>query len=320
MTASSIVYKKMDRYPGNPIMLPKQEHAWEAKAVFNPGALYVDGRVHIVYRAMSEDNTSVMGYAASSDGFTIDERLDEPAYVPREDFESKGVPNGNSGCEDPRLTLLEDTIYMLYTAYRGDMEPRVALSSISKDDFLNRTWRWSQPKLISPPGLSDKDAALFPEKINGRYVILHRLGVNIWLDFRDDLNFNDDSWLGGKEILTPEDDVKGTIKVGIAGPPIRTDRGWLLLYHGVTDHMSTRYHLTAAILDLNNPARVLAVSDNPILEPEMPYEKEGMVSNVVFPCGNIIKDDLLIVYYGAADKVIGIATMRLNDLLNQLNG
>ena len=319
MTASSIVYKKMDRYPGNPIMLPKQEHAWETKAVFNPGALYMDGKVHIVYRAMSEDNTSVIGYAASSDGFTIDERLDEPVYVPRENFESKGVANGNSGCEDPRLTLLEDIIYMLYTAYRGDMEPRVALSSIARDDFLNRRWRWSEPKLISPPGLSDKDAAFFPEKINGQYVILHRLGVNIWLDFRDNLNFNNDSWLGGKEILTPEDDVKGTIKVGIAGPPLRTDKGWLLLYHGVTDRMSTWYHLTAAILDLDNPARVLAVSDNPILEPEMPYEKEGIVSNVVFPCGNIIKDDLLIVYYGAADKVIGIATMRLNDLLNQLN-
>ena len=319
MTASTIVYKKMDRYPGNPILIPKREHAWEAKAVFNPAAIYIDGKVHLVYRAMSEENTSVMGYAASSDGFTIDERLDEPIYIPREKFESKGVPNSNSGCEDPRLTLLEDTIYMLYTAYRGDREPRVALTSIARDDFLNRRWQWSQPKLISPPGLDDKDAAIFPGKINGQFAILHRLGMNIWLDFRDELNFDDDRWLAGKEIITPGDDVKGTFKVGTAGPPIKTDKGWLLLYHGVTNNGSTKYHLTAAILDLYDPTRVLAISDTPILEPEMPYEKEGVVSNVVFPCGNIIKNDLLIVYYGAADKVIGIATMKLNDLLNQLN-
>jgi predicted GH43/DUF377 family glycosyl hydrolase len=319
MTSSNVPHKKMDRYPGNPIIFPKQEHAWESKAVFNPAALYENGKVHIIYRAMSEDNTSVMGYAASSDGFTIDERLDKPIYVPREDFESKGVSNGNSGCEDPRLTLLEDTIYMLYTAYRGDKEPMVALTSISKDDFLNRRWEWSRPRIISPPGLADKDAALFPEKINGQFAILHRLGTNIWLDSRDDLDFDNNSWLGGKEIITPEDDIKGTLKVGIAGPPIKTDNGWLLLYHGVTNNRIVKYHLTAAILDLNNPTRVLAISDTPILEPEMPYEKEGIVSNVVFPCGNIIKDNYLIVYYGAADRVIGIASMDLTDLLNQTN-
>jgi predicted GH43/DUF377 family glycosyl hydrolase len=319
MTSSNVTHRKMDRYPGNPIISPKQEHTWEAKAVFNPAALYESGKVHIIYRAMSEDNTSVMGYAVSSDGFTIDERLDEPIYVPREEFESKGIPGGNSGCEDPRLTLLEGTIYMLYTAYRGDKEPRVALTSIAKDDFLNRRWKWSKPRIISPPGLADKDAALFPVKINGQFTILHRLGTNIWLDFRDDLNFDENRWLGGKEILTPEDDIKGTFKVGIAGPPIKTDYGWLLLYHGVTNARVVQYHLTAAILDLYEPTRVLAISDTPILEPEMPYEKEGNVPNVVFPCGNIIKDDRLIVYYGAADRVIGIASMELTDLLNQLN-
>jgi predicted GH43/DUF377 family glycosyl hydrolase len=106
----------------------------------NPGALYEDGKVHLVYRAMSGDNTSVMGYAVSSDGFTIDERLHEPIYVPREDFEAKGIADGNSGCEDPRLTLIEDTVYMLYTAYRGDQEPRVAITSIARNDFLMRCW------------------------------------------------------------------------------------------------------------------------------------------------------------------------------------
>lgn len=318
MTASAIPNRKMDRYPGNPVIIPKQEHAWEAKAVFNPAALYADGKVHIVYRAMSEDNTSVMGYAVSSDGFTIDERLDEPIYLPREDFESKSVPNGNSGCEDPRITLLEDTIYMFYTAYRGDSEPRVALTSIAKDDFLNRRWKWSKSRIISPPGLADKDAALFPGKINGQFAILHRLGINIWLDFRDDLNFDNGSWLGGTEILTPEDDIKGSFKVGIAGTPIKTEAGWLLPYHGVTQHKDVHYHLMAALLDLGDPTRVLAITESPLLEPEMPYEKEGIVPNVVFPCGNVIIGNCLFVYYGGGDRVVGIATMDLSDLLNQL--
>jgi len=318
MTTSTIKYMKMERYPGNPVMIPKQENQWEAKAVFNPAALHLDGKIYLVYRAISEDNTSVMGLAISSDGFTIDERLDKPIYVPRDKLELKGIPYGNSGCEDPRLTIIEDTIYMLYTAYRGDREPRVALTSIAKNDFLSRRWKWARPKIISPPGMDDKDAALFPDKINGQYALLHRLGVNIWLDLRDDLDFGSDKWLYGKEIITPEDDIKGTFKVGIAGPPLKTERGWLLLYHGVTDHNSANYHLTAAMLDLYDPSRVLAVSDTPILEPEMAYEKEGIVSNVVFPCGNILKDELLIVYYGAADRVVGIATMRLNDLLNQI--
>jgi predicted GH43/DUF377 family glycosyl hydrolase len=267
---------------------------------------------------MSDNNTSVLGYASSRDGFTIEERLSEPVYEPREDFEGKGVDNGNSGCEDPRLTPLGDSVYMLYTAYRGDAEPRVALTSIAREDFLKREWNWARPKLISPPCVADKDAALFPEKINGQFAILHRLGTNIWLDFRDSLDFDNDDWLGGVEILTPEDDIRGSYKVGIAGPPIKTDAGWLLIYHGVTHHTRDSYHLTAAILDLNDPARVLAVSDSPILVPEMPYEKEGVVPNVVFSCGGVVIDNRLIVYYGGGDRVIGIATMGLTDLLNQI--
>jgi predicted GH43/DUF377 family glycosyl hydrolase len=318
MKASWLPHRKMERYPGNPVMMPKQEHPWESKAVFNPAALYDEGKVHLVYRAMSEDNTSVMGYAVSSDGFTIDERLHEPIYVPRDHFEMKGVPSGNSGCEDPRLTLLGDTVYMLYTAYRGNEEPRIALTSIARRDFLERHWNWARPRLISPPILADKDAALFPEKINGQYAILHRLGVNIWIDFRDRLEFGENNWLSGVEIITPEDDIKGSFKVGIAGPPIKTEAGWLLLYHGATNHKGVQYHLTVALLDLDDPTRVLAIADNPILKPEMPYEKEGIVPNVVFPCGNVVIGNRLFVYYGGGDKVIGIATMELSDLFNQL--
>src|SRR6185437_14598707 len=124
------------------------------------------------------------------DGLHIDERLAEPAYVPREDFEMKKVPNGNSGCEDPRLTRIGDRVYMLYTAFSGGGPPRVALASIALADFLARRWNWTEPVLISPPGMDDKDAALFPRKIKGKYVFLHRLGSDIWIDFVDDLNFD----------------------------------------------------------------------------------------------------------------------------------
>jgi predicted GH43/DUF377 family glycosyl hydrolase len=267
---------------------------------------------------MSRDNTSVMGYAVSSDGSTIEERLHEPVYVPREDFEAKGIANGNSGCEDPRLTLLGDTVYMLYTAYRGDREPRVALTSIARSDFLARRWNWVRPVLISPPGVPDKDAALFPEKIQGKFAILHRLGVNIWLDFRDELKFDKENWLGGVEILTPEEGARDSVKVGIAGPPIKTAAGWLMLYHEVTSHKSLNYRLTAALLDIDNPTRVLAIADSPILEPEMAYEREGIVPDVVFPCGNVVIGNRVFVYYGGGDRVIGIASMELSDLLDQL--
>jgi predicted GH43/DUF377 family glycosyl hydrolase len=318
MKSSWVAREKMERYPGNPVLMPKKEHPWESKAVFNPAALYVGGKVHLVYRAMSSDNTSVLGYAASSDGFTIDERLNEPIYVPREDFETKGIAGGNSGCEDPRLTLLEDTIYMLYTAYRGDQEPRVALTSLAINDFLNKSWNWTKPIIVSPSCEADKDAALFPEKINGQFAILHRLGASIWLDFRDTLNFDNGDWLGGVDILNPEDTIRGTFKVGIAGPPLRTEAGWLLLYHAVTNHENCRYYLTAALLNLDDPTRVRAIADSPILEPEMNYEREGIVPDVVFPCGNVVLGNRLFVYYGGGDRVVGIATMDLSDLLNQL--
>ena len=160
----------------NPIITPKKENEWEAKATYNPAAIYLDGKVHLLYRAQSNDNTSVFGYATSSDGVHIDFRSPEPVYVPREPFEQKLVPGGNSGCEDPRLTKIGDTIYMLYTAFDGKNPPRVAFTSILEKDFLKQVWNWKKPVLISPPHYDDKDACLFPEKINGKYVIVHRSG------------------------------------------------------------------------------------------------------------------------------------------------
>jgi predicted GH43/DUF377 family glycosyl hydrolase len=319
MLETRIKHVKLERFPGNPVLKPNPKLSWQARAVFNPAVLYEDGRVHLAYRAMSEDNTSVIGFASSANGFKFEEQLPAPVNVPREDFEAKLVPGGNSGCEDPRLTRIDDTIYMLYTAFNGRSDPRVALTRISLDDFLGRRWNWSRPILISPPNLSDKDAAIFPKKIKGKYAILHRLGTSIWLDLVDDLKFDGDKWLGGHIFMSPKDEMPDTDKLGISGPPIETKYGWLLLYHAVSRKTQPMtYYVSAALLDLNDPSKVIARRKVPILEPETPYELFGQVNNVVFPCGAAIIGKELFVYYGGADSVIGVATMKIEDLLNSL--
>jgi predicted GH43/DUF377 family glycosyl hydrolase len=314
---------KLERFFANPVIQPDSKHPWESKAVFNPAAIYEDNKVHLVYRAMSEDNTSVLGYAASTDGFNFNERYDKPLYVPREDFEQKLVPGGNSGCEDPRLTRLGDTVYMCYTAFNGKNMPRVAFTSIALDDFLARNWkRWAKPVLISRPRTMDKDAALFPRKIKDKYAFLHRLGTSVWLDFKDSLSFGEGEWLGGTVILSSKQESLPVEKIGVSAPPIETKQGWLLLYHFVTSAQrhdpQFHYDVSAALLDINDPTRVLARRRTPLLEPEMSYEREGQVANVVFPCGAVVIHDRLFVYYGGADTVIGVATINLLDLMESL--
>lgn len=308
----------LTRFSGNPIITPGS-HNWEAEATFNPAIFYYQNKIHLLYRAMAQDNTSVFGYASSSDGFHFDERLDQPIYLPRADFEQKLVPGGNSGCEDPRLTLIDKTLYILYTAYDGQHPPRVALSSIGLDDFLSHNWNWQEPKLISPPDIDDKDAALFPDKINGKYVFLHRLGINIWIDFIDNLDYFDGkNWLGGKLLLSPRHGPNDSRKIGIAGPPLKTNHGWLLIYHGVSKKIDGRYNLRAALLDLNDPTKIIARSHFPILEAVEDYEREGQIKNVVFSCGSAVINDQLFVYYGGADTVCAVATIKLSELLDKL--
>ncbi|AKM83974.1 TPA: hypothetical protein DCZ46_01420 [Candidatus Campbellbacteria bacterium] len=309
---------QLERYSKNPIMKPLQKNPWEAKAVFNAGALYEDKKVHLFYRAMSSDNTSVVGYAQSTDGFKM-KRFDKPAYVPREDFENKKVPNGNSGCEDARLTRMGDTVYMCYTAYNGIESPRVALTSVSFNNFKKQNWNWEKPILISRPNVDDKDAAIFPKKINGKYAILHRSNnQSIWIDFVDDLSFKNEKWLGGQILMSPREEYRDNKKIGINGPPIETKKGWLLLYHGLSKS-DGKYHLWAALLDLKDPTKIIARSKNPILEAEMSYEKNGIVKNVVFSNGAVVKGDKLFVYYGGADEVLCVATIKLSKLLGCLD-
>ena len=306
----------MARFEGNPIISPIKEHAWESKYTFNVGAIYTGDRVHILYRAMGDDDTSVLGYASSKDGLHIDERFDKPVYEPRDGFEIKHHP-GFSGCEDPRLTRIDDTIYMCYTAFDGVNPPRIALSSIKVDDFNNRVWNWTHPKLISAPGMDNKDSCIVPQKIDGKYVIFHRLPPCIWIDFVSDLEFDDNHWLGGHPLMTPRVNSWDNLKIGLNGPPEKTEDGWLLLYHGVSKE-DVKYRMGAALLDLDNPSKVIARLHNPILEPLTWYENEGYRAGTVFSNGQVIKDGILYIYYGGADKYTAVATTPLETILTAL--
>lgn len=311
--------KKFTRFEGNPIIKPAMELPWQKLGTYNPAAIYLDGKVHIIYRGQADNGVSVFGYARSSDGLHIDEHLHAPIYVPRADFEKPTHASGNSGCEDPRITQIGDRLYMTYTAYDGTNPPRVAMTTISVADFLKKNWDWDIPKLISPPGVDDKDACIIKKKNGDGFIAFHRLGDVIWLDFLRDLDFPESKYLSGGIMAQARKDKWDNVKIGIAAPPIETEQGWLLLYHGVSDpdHI---YKVGAMLLDYNDPRTILGRTDEPIFEPAEDYELNGQVPNVVFPCGAVVIEGIIYLYYGGADSVTGVATMPLQNLLNVLPG
>lgn len=313
----SLLEHKFKRFPGNPIISPREGLAWEAGGTINPAALNINDETHIIYRAATSGNVSVLGYALSRDGLKIDERPTVPIYTPRADFEKrKDSLNENYGCEDPRLVIVGDRIYMTYTAYDG-ITPRIAVSSITIDNFLKKKWdSWDMPNVISPPNIPNKDSVIFPEKVDGKYMIIHRVGVSICADFISSLDFTKEKITKCIEVLSPEPGMWDGVKIGVAGPPLKTKEGWLLLYHGISRNKT--YRVGAVLLDLQNPTVVKARTAAPIFEPEEPYELNGLVPKVVFPCSLLVRDDKAYIYYGAGDSVIGIATIKLEDLLNKL--
>jgi predicted GH43/DUF377 family glycosyl hydrolase len=313
----------------NPIITPRL-YPWESKATFNPSAFEADGKVHLIYRAIGDNDISVLGYASSKDGYNIDERL--PYYVYRRfnhfnktdktilpiDYISGGGWNG--GCEDPRLTKIGGTVYMLYTAFDGWGSLRIALTSIKLDDVEKKRWHWKKPVLISPPNEIHKNWVLFPEKINGKFAILHSFYPNILVDYFDSLDELDGKKFIKSDNTRPVDENRewDSWFRGVGPAPMKTDLGWLILYHAMNHRNPDRYRIGAAILDLKDPTKVLYRSQSPILEPEQYYENNGYKWGVVYSCGAVIKDGELIVYYGGADKVIGVASIKLSDLLDDL--
>lgn len=295
----------LERYEGNPILEPIKEHPWESSMVYNAAAVYEGGKVHLIYRAQGKIST--FGYASSDDGFHITERLDRPIFEPE-----IGNDLERLGCEDPRLTKIGDKIYMCYTAFgnvpnMSKESIQIGMTSISVKDFLNHKWKWD--KRIYPfPRVDNKNACLFPEKIGGKWVMYHRIPPHIWIAYSDDLK----NWYGSKIIMSPR---KGWeyFKLGAAAPPIKTEEGWLFIYHAVDKKLHYRLGLT--LIDLENPERVIKRAKKPILEPKEEYEVKGVVPNVVFSCGATLIDDTLFLYYGGADTVICLATAKLSKLL-----
>ncbi|GIW63438.1 MAG: hypothetical protein KatS3mg091_240 [Patescibacteria group bacterium] len=305
------------RVSDEPLLTPRSGYDWESQAVFNPASLLIDDKIYIVYRAMSSDNTSTMGLAIYNKDLKLEYRSEEPIYWPRTEYEKKFIPGGNSGCEDPRLVLLDDTIYLFYTAYNGKEEPRAAVATISVQDFLNRNWNWSDPLILSYKNVSNKDVSMFPEKIKNKFLIIHRSGGidmdlsyhNSFDDFKNNIFLEEQIW------VHPRSGSWDSEKVGLASTPFKTDKGWVILYHGVSTY-DRHYRVGAVLADSDDPEKILGRTFYPLFEPELSWEKEGIVANVVFPCGSVVIDDKVYIFYGGADKVIGAAYLSLDALLD----
>jgi predicted GH43/DUF377 family glycosyl hydrolase len=300
----------------------------------NPAALLLNGRTHLLYRAIGMDGVSRLGYASSPDGVYFDDRVSYPAYVAQKPRNLPGhvrryspvlYPSGGSwgGCEDPRMSNIEGRIYVTFNMFDGWDYIRVAVISIAEEDFLSHQfWKWDGPHIISPPGQIHKNWVLFPEKINGKYAILHSIVPKIDVAYRDsieDIGTEEpfiESWAGSRDSLPPRAGWDSHVR-GAGPPPLKTEHGWLLLYHAIDRRDPGRYKLGAMLLDLNDPTRELYRSSAPILEPSERYENEGK-PGIVYACGATIRDGNLFVYYGGADKVVCVATTPLKAFLDAL--
>lgn len=298
----------LTRSKHNPLITAR-DMPYPCNTVFNPGATTFEGETLLLLRVEDLQGRSHLTVARSRDGVT-DWRIEkEPLMHPRE----PGTPYENYGVEDPRLTYLEDIgkWVIAYTAY-SPMGAGVALATT--EDFKS-VQRFG---LVLAP--SNKDAAVFPRKIGGKYWMLHRPSAgsieHIWLTECTDLVHWGRPWMVIEERGGPWWD---GYRVGANGEPIETSEGWLVLYHGVKQFPGgPSYRLGAALLDLEDPRRLIARLPYWILGPREPYEVSGEVPNVIFSNGHIRKGDELYIYYGAADSSVCLATGRVSELLDAL--
>jgi len=322
----------LDKSNYNPILKPGR-HPWTMEAVLNPAAAIIDGRTHLVYRAIGMDGVSRLGYASSPDGFFFDKQLPYPAYVARSPekvaehlrrYSPVMYPSGGSwgGCEDPRMVVIDDQVYVTFNMFE-QWRLRVAVISLSVEDFLaNRFHMWTGPTILSH-GERDKNWVLFPEKINGQFAILHSIigddSQHVRIEYVDELEK-----LAHRKFVSP--DPQGVPNKNIAWhvhtrsagpPPLKTDRGWLVFYHANDAHEGHRYKLGAMLLDLADPTRILHRAEAPVLSPDAQYENDGK-PGIVYACGAVIQDGKIRVYYGGGDKVACVATTPLKEFVDAL--
>lgn len=284
-------------------------------ARFNPGVFLKDGIVHMLYRAVDAEiknkakYKSFIGYAMLDTNTNILNDSNKKVIYPT-------LPEEAMGCEDPRIVEFENEIYVFYTAFDG-LVARVAVAWTK--DFIHY-----QKMGVINHYCWDKDAFIFPERIKGKIAYLHRIEPGIQLDYFDSFDqlLSKSMWenyeckVEASTIIHREYFWENK-KIGGSVPPIKTVKGWLLLYHAVDDAFV--YRGSVALLDLTNPSKVIARIPYPLLEPEEDYEKYGDVNNVVFPEGAYIHDNELFIYYGAADKYIALAKIGIKELLDELD-
>jgi len=332
---------KLKRYAGNPILSPNQANEWESLATTNPGAWYdeASGKVVLLYRAAGPDpqHRIYFGLATSCDGYHFERAADRPVFGPSAD-------GFDAGCvEDPRIIKLGEYYYITYAArayppgqywlaegnraYRPPDFPAEFPRVLRQNDTstglaITKDFRtYIRAGRITDPMVDDRDVILFPEKVGGRFAMLHRpmtwvgtaYGAEfpaMWISFGDDLlSFKDARLLATAKYPWEH-------KIGGNTPPIRTPYGWLTLYHAVGPDM--HYRLGALLLDLQDPSCILNRTPDWLIQPEEWYEIEGYYRGVIFPCGSIVRDDTLFVYYGGADKYVGLATCSLSELIAYL--
>jgi beta-1,2-mannobiose phosphorylase / 1,2-beta-oligomannan phosphorylase len=329
---------KLEKFSGNPILAPNPGQAWESLAVCNPGVIHHQGVFHMLYRAAGDDPEHVIrfGLATSRDGFNFKREQLDPVFSP-------SVDGDDAGCiEDPRIIKVNGHFLITYayrpyspgkywlapdqSAYnpRDKNQPKAFGENLTSSGLLIsknlKTFR--RLGRISDPTVDDRDAILFPEKIKGQYALLHRpkqwTGRKyktkypaIWICFgRDPLKW-------GQDYLLAKAKFPWERKIGGSTPPIKHKKGWLVIYHAVDANGA--YHAGAMVLDLKDPRKVLGRAPQPILSPEARHERHGLYPHgAVFPTGNVVVDGKLFVYYGCADKYIGIATADFDELVNDV--
>ncbi|UGU14675.1 pesticidal protein Cry7Aa [Sinomicrobium kalidii] len=334
------------------ILLEKTDNSFEDEGVLNP-AVYQDAdTVHMFYRAVRKGNFSTIGYCRLNGPLNIVERSDKPVFYPEKSYEFQGT-------EDPRISKIGDTYYLAYTAYdginvfgayatskdlihferKGIITPRLTLeecSALMKKNarkinimhmmFYNFFTRYNLSNLVKGTiHVWDKNVVFFPEKIDGKLTVLHRLYPSIQL-----LCFNDPSELDTEFWSTYISNLKKHIllypkykhengHIGGGCPPVPTEEGWLLIYHSAQfTRQGYTYHACATLLDREDPRKVIGRLRHPLFSPTLPWEKEGNVNDVVFPTGTALFGDDLYIYYGAADSRIAAASVNIKTLLQKL--